>query len=107
MDKKSFFLPLVAAFFSCFVQLLFAVEAIVKQRIGDGIGNDEQYTTIELFHAFEQTKVQPFLDLRYLIFEGSRQGANLGGGVGLSFSNRSRLARISHQLLKQTRFCNF
>ena len=59
-------------------------------------GYKKQYSKIELYHAFENQALQPFIDIRYLILNHAKQGANLGVGLGYQFPQENRLSLYSY-----------
>ena len=85
---KSFVFILVL--FGCQALLGFEIDATHTQ--GNGVGYKRQYSKIGLYHAFENQAWQPFIDLRYLVLNKGKQGANLGAGLGYQFQHENRLS---------------
>lgn len=48
---------------------------------GSGVGYNDHYTKMELYHVFETTNYKPFIDIRYLLLEKEKQGANFGRSI--------------------------
>ena len=96
--RKNVMTPLIQRCF-CFVFMIatflsvpaISLEMIVKHRQGDGVGYKNRYSKIGLYHAFEQKAWQPFIDVRYLLLEKTKSGANLGAGLGYRFAKGNRL----------------
>jgi hypothetical protein len=84
--------PLFVLIFLLHVPYLRALESILEHRQGSGVGYRNQYSKIELFHAFENQSIQPVIDLRYLILDHWKQGGNLGAGLGYQFSQKNRVS---------------
>ena len=72
-----------------------ALEALLEHHQGDGVGYRKHYSKVGIYHAFEKTSWQPFIDLRYLILESGKPGGNLGGGLGYQFQKKNRLSLYS------------
>lgn len=90
-----------AIFFSIFLLLplmnsLVSLETRIEHRQGGGVGYRNQYSKIELYHAFENQAFQPFIDIRYLVLEKGKKGANLGAGLGYQFLRQNRLSLYTY-----------
>ncbi|MCK4934084.1 MAG: hypothetical protein KAR79_00700 [Simkaniaceae bacterium] len=97
MFKKIFYISALLA-----AHTIHSLEMTATHTQGDGVGYKKQYSKLGLYHAFEQTAVQPFIDLRYLIFENGKQGANLGAGLGYQFEKANRLSAYAYFDLRET-----
>ncbi|MCK4934081.1 MAG: hypothetical protein KAR79_00685 [Simkaniaceae bacterium] len=73
-----------------------SLEMIAAQREGDGVGYKNQYSKFSLYHAFEKTSWQPFIDARYLLLNHGKNGANLGTGLGYQFEKENRLTGYAY-----------
>ncbi|MCK4934692.1 MAG: hypothetical protein KAR79_03805 [Simkaniaceae bacterium] len=71
-------------------------EFIAGHRHGSGVGYNTQYSKFAFYKAFEDQAVQPFIDLRYLILNHGKPGANIGAGVGYQFANDNRLSAYGY-----------
>ncbi|MCK4934695.1 MAG: hypothetical protein KAR79_03820, partial [Simkaniaceae bacterium] len=71
-------------------------EFIAGHRQGSGVGYNTQYSKFAFYKAFEGQAIQPFIDLRYLILNHGKPGANIGAGVGYQFANDNRLSAYSY-----------
>ncbi|QVL55970.1 MAG: hypothetical protein KFB95_01830 [Simkaniaceae bacterium] len=71
---------------------LIGIEIDATHTQGNGVGYKRQYSKIGIYHAFENYRFQPFIDLRYLVLNKGKQGANLGAGIGYQFAQESRLS---------------
>lgn len=56
-----------------------------------------------MYHAFENQAFQPFIDVRYLILDKGKQGANLGAGLGYQFREENRLSAYAYFDLTDSR----
>ncbi|WP_420422040.1 hypothetical protein [Simkania sp.] len=88
--KKLKSLMLFLALFGC--HTLTGLELDATHTQGSGVGYKRQYSKIGLYHAFENQAWQPFIDLRYLVLNKRKQGANLGAGLGYQFQQENRLS---------------
>ena len=82
---------------------LIGLEAIATHRQGSGVGYKRQYSKIGIYHAFENQRFQPFIDLRYLVLNTGKQGANLGAGLGYQFAQENRLSAYAYFDLTESR----
>lgn len=82
---------------------LVALEGQITHRQGDGIGYKRQYSKIGVYHAFEDQAFQPFIDLRYLVLNKGKQGANIGAGLGYQFEQQNRLSAYAYFDLLESR----
>lgn len=80
-----------------------AVEIDVAHTQGSGIGYDRQYSKIGVYHAFESHSFQPFIDLRYLLLNKWKQGANFGAGLGYQFPQQNRVSAYAYFDLTESR----
>lgn len=101
MSNKSY--SLLFFLFFTFLLRLEAFEALIDHRQGDGIGYKGQYSKIAVYHAIEKQSLQPFVDLRYLIFKDGKQGGNLGAGLGYQFPLQNRLSLYAYFDLRTSR----
>ncbi|MCK4935066.1 MAG: hypothetical protein KAR79_05715, partial [Simkaniaceae bacterium] len=84
-----------------------SLEMTASHRQGSGVGYNRQYSKVELFHAFESQSLQPFIDLRYLVFNHGKQGANIGIGLGNEFEKKNRVAAYAYFDLRESQTNHF
>lgn len=89
--------------FLFFSNFLLAFEGVATHRQGGGIGYKKQYSKIGIYHAFENHALQPFIDLRYLVLNKGKQGANLGAGLAYQFAQENRLSAYTYFDLAESR----
>jgi hypothetical protein len=94
---------LVLFIFLFFSNFLLAFEGVATHRQGGGIGYKKQYSKIGIYHAFENHALQPFIDLRYLVLNKGKQGANLGAGLAYQFAQENRLSAYTYFDLAESR----
>lgn len=83
--------------FCCiFLSCVHGLELNTVYNQGSGVGYKDHYTKIGLYHVFENACYRPFVDLRYLILDDRKLGANLGAGLSYCFNRGNVLSGYTY-----------